>query len=545
MALNIADLFEHAVDVVPDRGVIQLGERVVTYAELEAESNRLAHFLSSRGVGVGDHVGIYAKNSIEHVVALLAIFKIRAVAINVNYRYVEGELNYLFDNSDIVALLHERPYAPLVAATAPNHAKLTTIVTMPDPTEPDSRADISSYAGITWEDALEGQSAERDFGERSPDDLYIVYTGGTTGFPKGVMWRHEDFWRVLGGGIDFMTGERIGEYDQSAKAQAGDPMIMFPLSPLMHGGAQAALLMHLFAGQRTVLEPRFDPVGTWRAVERAKVQGIFMTGDAMARPLIEEYEAGDYDASSLFVVASSAAIFSRPVKERWMAAFPNAVFTDSVGSSETGFSGTGLQDSDNIRGEGPVVTLGAETVVLDELNRVVPPDAVGTIGRLARSGSVPLGYYKDPEKSARTFVEIDGTRYSIPGDFARVEADGKVTLLGRGSNCINTGGEKVYPEEVEMSLKAHPEVYDALVVGVLDDTYGQSVTAVVQPRGETQPTLEELREFLRPMLSGYKLPRAVTYVPEIPRSATGKANYPKAKEIAVAATSGAPEEVNA
>ncbi len=541
MALNIADLFEHAVDVVPDRGVIQIGERIVTYAELEAEANKLAHFLASRGIGAGDHVGIYAKNSIEHVVALLAVFKIRAVAINVNYRYVEGELNYLFDNSDIVALLHERPYAPLVAATAPNHVRLQTIVAMPDPTEPDSDADLSSYSGLTWDQALEGQSAERDFGERSPDDLYIVYTGGTTGFPKGVMWRHEDFWRVLGGGIDFMTGERLSEYDQAEKAKAGDPMVMFPLSPLMHGGAQAALLMHLFAGQRTVLEPKFDAVSAWRAVERAGVQGIFMTGDAMARPLIEEYETGGYDASSLFVVASSAAIFSRPVKERWMKAFPNAVFTDSIGASETGFSGTGMQDSENIRGEGPVVTLGAETVVLDELNQVIDPSDVGKIGRVARSGSVPLGYYKDPEKSARTFLEVDGTRYSVPGDFARIEADNKVTLLGRGSNCINTGGEKVYPEEVEMALKAHPDVYDALVVGVVDDKYGQAVTAVIQPRGDAQPTTEEIRDFLRPMLSGYKLPRAVTYVAEIPRSATGKANYPRAKELAIAAV-GEPEK---
>ena len=457
------------------------------------------------------------------------------MAINVNYRYVEGELNYLFDNSDIVALLHERPYAPLVAKTAPRHSRLTTLVAMPDPTEPDSQADISSYDGVTWEDALAGQSEERDFGERSADDLYIVYTGGTTGFPKGVMWRHEDFWRVLGGGIDFMTGERLEEYDQSEKAKANDPMIMFPLSPLMHGGAQAALLMHLFAGQMTVLEPKFDAAGTWRAVERTKAQGIFMTGDAMARPLIEEYDAGDYDASSLFVVASSAAIFSRPIKERWMKAFPNAVFTDSVGSSETGFSGTGMQDSENIRGEGPVVSLGAETVVLDELNRVVDPSAVGTVGRLARSGSIPVGYYKDPEKSARTFVEVDGTRYSIPGDFARIEADGKVTLLGRGSNCINTGGEKVFPEEVENALKGHPEVYDCLVVGVTDDTYGQHVSAVIQGRDGAEPSLDSLRDYLREHLSSYKLPRSVSYVDQIPRSATGKANYPKARAIAVEA----------
>ncbi len=534
MALNIADLFEHAVDVVPDRGIIQVDDRTVTYAELEADANRLAHYLAGRGVGPGDHVGIYGKNSIEHVAALLAIFKIRAVAINVNYRYVEAELNYLFENSDIVALLHERPYAPLVAATAPQHAALHTVVAMPDPTEPDNDADVTAYGGVLWADALDGQSAERNFAERSGDDVYIVYTGGTTGQPKGVMWRHEDFWRVLGGGIDFMTGTRLEEYDQSKVAASGEPMVTFPLSPLMHGGAQAALLMHLFSGHLTLLAPKFDADQVWRTVEKEKVQLIFMTGDAMARPLIEAYVAGDYDASSLVAVASSAAIFSRPVKERWMAAFPNTFFTDSVGASETGFQGTGLQDSDNIRGEGPVVALGLESVVLDEDNQVLDPHTdVGKIGRLARSGSVPIGYYKDEVKSARTFFTIDGTRYSVPGDFARLEGDNKVTLLGRGSNCINTGGEKVYPEEVEMALKGHPDVYDALVVGIADESYGQQVSAVIQTRDGARPELDDLRGFLRKDLSGFKLPRSVTYVDEIPRNATGKANYPRAKEMAL------------
>lgn len=536
MALNIADLFEHAVDVVPDRGIIQVADRVVSYAELEADANRLAHFLQSRGVGPGDHVGIYAKNSVEHVVALLAIFKIRAVVINVNYRYVESELDYIFDNSDIVALLHERPYAPLVARTAPKHAKLQTVVAVQDPAEPDSVADIAAYGGIEWADALAGQSADRDFGERSDDDVYIVYTGGTTGFPKGVMWRHADFWRVLGGGIDFMSGNRLEEFDQSRTAASSEPMVTFPLSPLMHGGAQAAMLMHLFAGHRTILLPKFDAVEVWRTIEANGVQLIFMTGDAMARPLIEEYDRGDYKADSLVAVASSAAIFSRPVKERWMKAFPNTFFTDSVGSSETGFQGTGLQDSENIKGEGPQVSLGLESVILDEDNRVLDPaTSVGRVGRLARSGSVPLGYYKDEAKSAKTFITVDGVRYSVPGDFARIEEGNKVTLLGRGSNCINTGGEKVYPEEVEMALKGHPDVYDVLVVGVADESYGQAVTAVVQPREGTAPTLDGLREFLRGQLSGYKLPRSVSFVEEIPRSATGKANYPRAKELALAA----------
>ena len=535
MALNIADLFEHAVDAVPDRRVIQVGDRVVTYADLEADANRLAHYLASQGIGHGDHVGIYAKNSIEHVVALLAVFKVRAVAINVNYRYVEGELDYLFDNSDIVALLHERTYAPLVAKTAPKHEALQTIVAMPDPTAPDDTSDLSGFGGVTWEDALAGQDAQRDFGERSGDDLYIVYTGGTTGFPKGVMWRHEDFWRVLGGGIDFMTGDRLEEYDQSRQAAEGEPMVTFPLSPLMHGGAQAAMLMHLFAGHLTILEPKFDPHRVWQIIDRNGVQLVFLTGDAMARPLIEAYEEGGYDGSSLAAIASSAAIFSRPIKERWMTTFPNAFFTDSVGSSETGFQGTGLQDADNIKGEGPLVSVGPGTVVLDEQNRVIGMDQVGAVGRLARSGHVPVGYYKDEVKSAKTFLTVDGVRYSVPGDFARIEADTKVTLLGRGSNCINTGGEKVYPEEVEMALKGHPEVYDALVVGIADDSYGQQVSAVLQPRGEVRPSLEEVQTYLREHLSGYKLPRSMTWVEEIPRSATGKANYPRARELADAA----------
>ena len=539
MALNIADLFEHAVDAAPDNRAVMIGDRVVTYAELESEANKLAHFLASRGVGQGDHVGIYAKNSIEHVVAVLAIVKIRAVNINVNYRYVEGELNYLFDNAEMVALIHERSYAPIVAACAPKHEKLRTFVALPDVTDPGNDSDVSSYGGVLLADALEGQSAERDFEERSNDDLHIIYTGGTTGFPKGVMWRHEDFWRVLGGGIDFYTGEPLEEYDQSK--QANDPrMVTFPLSPLMHGGAQAGLLMHLFAGHLTILEPKFDAQRTWEIIEREGVQLIFMTGDAMARPLIEEFErkaatGTPYDASSLFAVSSSAAVFSASVKERWMAAFPNTVFTDSVGASETGFQGMGLQDKDHISTDGPVVGLGPSSVVIDDDNRVLDlATNIGAVGRLGRGGSVPLGYFKDPEKSAKTFLEIDGERYSVPGDFARIEADDKVTLLGRGSNCINTGGEKVYPEEVEMAIKGHPAVYDVLVVGVPDEKFGQSVTAVIQPREDAQVELGELRDFLRASLSGYKLPRAMTLVEEIPRNATGKAQYPKAKELALA-----------
>jgi acyl-CoA synthetase (AMP-forming)/AMP-acid ligase II len=263
---------------------------------------------------------------------------------------------------------------------------------------------------------------------------------------------------------------------------------------------------------------------------------MFMTGDAMARPLIEAYEEGGFDGQTLFAIASSAAIFSKAVKERWMKAFPNAIFTDSVGSSETGFQGTGLQDASALSTDGPVVSIGPNTAIIGDDGRVLDPVAdVGKVGRTARAGNVPVGYYKDPEKSARTFYEIEGVRYSVPGDFARIEEGNRMTLLGRGSNCINTGGEKVYPEEVEMAIKGHPAVYDVLVVGLPDDRYGQAVAAVVQPREGETVELEDLRTFLRAHLSGYKLPRALTLVEEIPRNATGKAQYPRAKELALQA----------
>ncbi|MBZ5738923.1 acyl-CoA synthetase [Nocardioides mangrovi] len=542
MAHNIADLFEHAVDAAPDVRAVKVGDQERTLGQLEVESNKLAHYLQSQGIGPGDHVAIYSKNSLEFVVGILAIAKIRAVNINVNYRYVEAELDYLFDNADVKALLVERTYAPLVAACYPKHEKLQHVVVMPDSVEPDDASDISSFDGVLWADAMAGQSAERDFGERSPDDLYIIYTGGTTGFPKGVMWRQEDFWRVLCGGIDFMSGVPLEEYDQSKQADQPGRLITFPLTPLMHGAAQASLLMHLFAGQLTILEPRFDPQRTWEILEREKVMLTFFTGDAIARPLIEEFErkaatGAPYDGSNLFAISSSGALFSPAIKERWMAAFPNAIFTDSIGASETGFQGTGVQDAKSMGNDGPICSLGPHMVVLDEDNQPIDVATnVGKIGRLGRGGHVPVGYYKDEAKSAATFLVVNGERYSVPGDFARIEEDNKVTMLGRGSNCVNTGGEKVFPEEVEMAIKRHPAVYDSLVVGIPDERYGQAVAAVVELREGESVELDELREFLRAHLSGYKLPRSLTVVDRIPRNATGKAQYAQARDAALASS---------
>ena len=539
VTLNIADLFEHTVDVAPAKPALKAGDRVLTFAELEADANRLAHFLSAHGIQPGGHVALYAKNSIEHVIGLLAILKIRAVAINVNYRYLESELDYLFGNSDVVALIHERCYAPLVARCAPRHEQLRTFVVLPDAMDADCDADVSAFGGVLLEDALKEYGAERDFGPRSADDIHIIYTGGTTGMPKGVMWRHEDFWRVLGGGIDFRTGRRLEEYDQSEQAREHG-RITFPLSPLMHGGAQTGLLLHLFSGELTILEPKFDPVRTWQIIERDGVQALLMTGDAMARPLIEEFQrqaatGQPYQVPSLAVITSTAAIFSPAVKERWIQAFPSAIITDSIGSTETGFQGVGLQDKSSLSHDGVQVRLGPDSVVIDDDNRILDlAGSMGVVGRLGRTGNVPLGYYNDPEKSAATFLVIDGARYSVPGDWARIEADGRVTLLGRGSNCVNTGGEKVYPEEVEAAIKAHPAVYDSLVVGIPDEKYGQAVAAVVELRDGQSLDLVALRAFLSTSLAGYKLPRSMTLVGQVPRNPAGKAQYPRAAELALA-----------
>jgi acyl-CoA synthetase (AMP-forming)/AMP-acid ligase II len=535
MAINIADLFEHAVDAAPDNRAVKVGDRVVTYAELEADANRLAHYLQAQGVEPGDHVAIYAKNSIEHVVAVLAIVKVRAVNINVNYRYVEGELNYLFDNADVVALIHERSYAPLVAKCAPNHPKLKTFVAIPDVVTPDSDEDVSSYGGVLLADAVADQSAERDFGDRSPDDLHIIYTGGTTGFPKGVMWRHEDIYRVLFGGTDFATGEPIAdEHDLAKAAAANPPMIRYAIPPMIHGATQSATWMSLFSGQTSVLTPEFNADAVWRAVHEHKVNLLFFTGDAMARPLLDallaHQEAGNtYDLSSLFLLASTAALFSPSIKEKLLELLPNRVITDSIGSSETGFGGTSIVARGEAHTGGPRVTIDKTTVVLDDDGNQVVPGS-GVRGIIAKSGHIPVGYYKDEEKTRQTFRTINGVRYAIPGDYARVEADGSVTMLGRGSVSINSGGEKIYPEEVEAALKGHPDVFDALVVGVPDPRFGQHVAAVVQPRKGTRPSLADLGGFVRSEIAGYKVPRSLWFVDEVKRSPAGKPDYRWARE---------------
>jgi acyl-CoA synthetase (AMP-forming)/AMP-acid ligase II len=542
VALNIADLAEHAIDAVPDRVALICGDEEITYAQLDDKANRFAHYLIDHGVKKDDKVGLYCRNRIEIVIAMLGIVKAGAILVNVNFRYVEGELRYLFDNSDMVALVHERRYSDRVANVLPETPNVKTILVVDDGSA-GSDQDYQRYGGVEFYSALEQGSPERDFGERSADDIYLLYTGGTTGFPKGVMWRHEDIYRVLLGGTDFATGEYVkDEYDLSKQAAAGPPMIRFPIPPMIHGATQSATWMALFSGGTVVLAPEFDADEVWRTIHKHKVNLLFFTGDAMARPLLDALSKdNDYDLSSLFLLASTAALFSPSIKEKLLELLPNRVITDSIGSSETGFGGTSLVAKGEAHTGGPRVQIDKWTVVLDEDGNEVKPGS-GVRGVIAKRGHVPVGYYKDEKKSAETFRVINGVRYAIPGDYAQVEADGTVTMLGRGSVSINSGGEKIYPEEVEAALKGHPDVFDALVVGVPDARYGQHVAAVVQPREGARPTLADLDRFVRSEIAGYKVPRSLWLVDEVKRSPAGKPDYRWAKEQ----TEGRPaDEVNA
>jgi acyl-CoA synthetase (AMP-forming)/AMP-acid ligase II len=470
---------------------------------------------------------LYCRNRIEIVIAMLGIVKAGAILVNVNYRYVEGELRYLFDNSDMVALVHEREYSDRVANVLPDTPNVKTVLVVEDGTDKDYRR----YGGVEFYSAIAQGSPERDFGDRSADAIYLLYTGGTTGFPKGVMWRHEDIYRVLFGGTDFATGEFVkDEYDLAKAAAANPPMIRYPIPPMIHGATQSATWMSIFSGQTTVLAPEFDAEEVWRTVHDRKVNLLFFTGDAMARPLLDALTTkNDYDLSSLFLLASTAALFSPSIKEKLLELLPNRIITDSIGSSETGFGGTSIVAKDAPHGGGPRVTIDHRTVVLDEDGNEVKPGS-GVRGFIAKKGNIPVGYYKDEEKTAETFRTINGTRYAIPGDYAQVEEDGSVTMLGRGSVSINSGGEKIYPEEVEAALKAHPHVFDALVLGVPDPRYGQQVAAVVQARPGRRPSLSELGRFVRSEIAGYKVPRSLWLVDEVKRSPAGKPDYRWAKQ---------------
>jgi len=537
MEFNLADLFEAAADAFGDREYLVAEGRRITYAEMDARANRLAHHLAAQGIGPGDHVGIYALNSAEWVETAWAVFKLRAVWINVNYRYVEDELRYLLANADLKALVHQRQFAPRVGALLSELPQLRHVVVIDD----DSQEPDPVHDAVDFEQAMAGQSAERDFPPRSGDDRYILYTGGTTGIPKGVVWPHRNVFFALGGGIDAMTRirvERPEEMVEKGRAMGGQ-ITFLPIAPLMHGATQWAVMGQSFVGHRIVLVARFDPHQVWSLVEGEKVNMVMITGDAMGRPLIEALEepGTSYDLSSLIGLTSTAALFSPSVKDQFFEHFPNLVMSDAIGSSEGGNNGISwIKPGGTTMKSGPTVTSMTGTVVFDENMEPVKPGS-GVIGKIARCGDIPVGYYNDPVKTAEVFITVDGVRYVMPGDFATVEEDGSITLLGRGSICINSGGEKIFPEEVEAVVRSHPDVMDAIVVGAPDERWGQRVAAIVEPRaGHDAPSLESVQEHCRRHVAGYKVPRELHVVEHVERAPSGKPDYRWANAVVTGAS---------
>jgi acyl-CoA synthetase (AMP-forming)/AMP-acid ligase II len=522
---NLADIFESLVDVLPDREALICGNRRLTFAELEDRSNRLAHHLLSVGVAPGNHVGVQLYNCTEYVETMIACFKIRAVPVNVNYRYVEEELLYLFSDADLVALVHDTEFTPRINAVRGKAALLTTFISVGSGDRPDG--------AVGYDDALAAHGNARDYPSRSADDLYIIYTGGTTGMPKGVMWRQEDlFFAGMGGGDPI--GTPVSRPEEVAERAVGrGALTMFPVAPLMHGAAQLGTWIGFMQAAKVVLVRKFDAADVVLTASREKANSLSIVGDAMARPIAEAL-AGDLagtDLSSVYAISSAGAIFSQSVRDTLQELLPNTMLMDNFGASETGFQGTGKPGSSPEAGL--KFSVNERTTVLDDdLKQIVPGS--GTVGRVAQRGHVPLGYYKDETKTKESFVTIDGERWVLLGDAATIESDGTIAVMGRHSVCINTGGEKVYPEEVEAALKAHPAVYDAVVTGVPDERFGSRVTALVQTRSDVRaPTLEEIVEHCSTRVAKYKVPRLMFVVPEITRSPSGKADYPWAAKRAL------------
>ena len=529
MEFNIADLFESVADAVPGRVAVVSGERRLTFAELDERATRMANALLGQGVRPGDHIGLYLYNGTEYLELMLAAFKIRAVPVNINYRYVEEELAFLLANANVVAVAYEAELAPRVMAVKDGIPTLRTCIAVGGREKPKA-AGIFSYDAF-----LASASADRRFDKRSGGDIYIIYTGGTTGMPRGVMWRHEDvfFAGLQGGNPGGPPIERAEELSANALERT-EPLTFLPAAPFIHGAAQWAALIGLFGGGKIALVPgrSFNAKAVCRLIEAERVNTMTLVGDAMVRPIVEALSepGAKYDLSSLFVISSAGALLSDTVKAALCQHLPEIMIIDSFGATEAGHQGSSLPGADD-GSKRPRFMMDDTSTVFDENLRPVVPGS-GVIGRLARRGRIPVGYYNDPEKTAATFLTIDGVRWVLPGDLATIESDGLITVFGRGAVCINSGGEKIFPEEVEAALKAHADVLDAVVVGVPDERWGQRVAAIVQPRAGKMVTLEVLEAHCRTRIAGYKVPRQLQVVDEISRQPSGKPDYRWAAAVA-------------
>jgi 3-oxocholest-4-en-26-oate---CoA ligase len=539
---TVPTVAEAVAAAIGERELIIQGERRYTYAETVERSNRLAAYLHSRGLGchtersalagheVGqDLVGLYAYNGNEFVEALLGAFAARVAPFNVNFRYVKTELQYLLADSGATALIYHAAFAPRVAEVLPELPALKVLIQIAD-----ESGNALLDGAVDYESAIQSAPPPAPV-QHSPDDLYVLYTGGTTGMPKGVLWRQHDIFMASFGGRNLMTGECVSSIDEitaRVAANPGNKLLILP--PLIHGAAQWSVMMAITTGQTLVFPTvvdHLDADDVVRTIEREQVAAVTVVGDAMARPLLAAIEKGIADVSPLAVIANGGALLTPYVKERLVEALPNVMVVDGVGSSETGAQMSHLSTNGAV--STGTFNAGPDTfVAAEDLGSLLQPGHDG-MGWLAQRGYVPLGYKGDAAKTAATFPVIDGVRYAVPGDRARHREDGRIELLGRDSVTINSGGEKIFVEEVETAIASHPAVADVVVTGRPSERWGQEVVAVVALADAARADAEELIAHAGKSLARYKLPKAVVFRGVIERSPSGKADYRWAREQAV------------
>lgn len=536
---NLAQIHEAIEAQVGDRECIIFGDRRLTYRDVGDRTRQLANALRARGLGIHtersaglanhesgqDHLALYLYNGNEYLEGMLGAYKARVAPFNVNYRYVAAELVYLLADSGATGVIYHSSFAPLLQEARPDLPDLRVLLQV------DDGSGHGLLEGAEWyEEVLAAESTELDDAVRrswSPDDLYVLYTGGTTGMPKGVLWRQADIFVAALGGRQLGSGEEWPSMEALLDAAATGGARMMPAPPFMHGAAHW-MAFTAFTGGNTVVLPevvdRFDPRDVLTQIARHGVNVLLVVGDAFARPLVEELERASYDTSSLLALASGGAALTAGVKDRLLAAVPTMLVLDGLGSSETGAnayqtSAAGQGASTGTFSPGPGMC-----ILSEDLTAVLGPGDE-EIGWLGQSGRVPLGYLGDPEKTARTFPEIGGVRYAVPGDRARITAEGTLELYGRDSVTINSGGEKIFAEEVEAALAAHPAVFDVVVCGRPSERWGNEVVAIVQLADGASATDEELLAEAERHIARFKLPKAILRRDRIERSPTGKADY--------------------
>ncbi|HEY8515303.1 MAG TPA: acyl-CoA synthetase [Candidatus Binatia bacterium] len=547
-SFNLGVINEAIADAIPDREALVTAQRRLTWRDLQLRTRRLANLLRSRGLGCRverselapwesgqDHLALYLYNGHEYLEGMLGAYKARVAPFNVNYRYVAEELLYVLRDARTRAIVYHACFAPLLREVLPKLPEMALLLQVED-----GSGEKLLPGALDYEQALADSSDAPPDCQPSPDDLYILYTGGTTGMPKGVLWRQEDIFFAALGGKMFGGPEVTSLEELVERCKAGAEMRSLPAPPFMHGAAHWAGFIMWHSGGTIVVQRNtrtLDPDDIWTTVERERVVTLSIVGDAFARPLLDQLQKKKYDLSSLKIIGSGGAILSAPMKRALLEAIPGLMIFDGFGSSETGAQGStiSMAGMDSTQG---AFKMDEHTCVLDaELTRRLEPGEEA-VGWVARAGRVPLGYLGDEAKTRKTYPVVDGTRYAVPGDRGQVAADGTIRVFGRDSVCINSGGEKIFAEEVEQALKHHPAVYDVIVTGTPSERWGEQVTALVQLRPGAQASDDELREAAATQIARYKLPKAFVYVDSLVRAPSGKPDYRWAKETATRALAG-------